>query len=125
MGNKTYVDDRGYLRFKDTKKFVHRWKAEKKYGKLPKGMEVHHLDSDKMNNSFDNLLLLSKEDHYLLQEYYKKNIKHEGMIEMNSWARYLLLGIAILQIPLVWAAFVTQILTAIGLFIVYAGTSKH
>ncbi len=121
--NKTYVDDIGYLRFKDTNKLVHRWVAEKKYGKEAiKGMEIHHIDGEKTNNNKDNLILLMKEDHYLLQEYEKENIRPEGMIEIKSWARYLLFGIIVLQMPFFWTPYITQFLTIMGVLIVYSGT---
>ena len=32
MGEKTELNDQGYLVFKDSGKLVHRWKAAKKYG---------------------------------------------------------------------------------------------
>jgi hypothetical protein len=51
-----YTDNKGYKRFNDSDKSVHRWAAEKKLGrKLRNGEVVHHKDRDKTNNSFGNL----------------------------------------------------------------------
>lgn len=52
----TYIDSKGYVRFKDTHKYVHRWAAEKKLGRrLRSGEVVHHIDRDKTNNHPSNL----------------------------------------------------------------------
>ncbi|MBL0073969.1 MAG: HNH endonuclease [Bacteroidetes bacterium] len=52
----TYTDKKGYKRFKDSNKPVHRSEAEKKLGRKLKPKEVvHHKDRDKTNNSFRNL----------------------------------------------------------------------
>lgn len=53
---KTYIDERGYARFKDTDMLVHRYVAEKKENrKLRNGEVVHHIDRNKLNNHPDNL----------------------------------------------------------------------
>ena len=63
--SKTYIDGRGYLRFNDSKKHVHRWVAEKYVvgRKLRSGEVVHHIDGDKLNNDPDNLEVMSKSEH--------------------------------------------------------------
>jgi hypothetical protein len=59
MGRKTFTDSRGYLRFKDSGKLVHRWKAEKKLGrKLRPGEVVHHKNKFKSDNRYSNLEVL-------------------------------------------------------------------
>ncbi|MEO8147345.1 MAG: HNH endonuclease [Bacteroidia bacterium] len=56
MFSDTYRDDKGYERYKDSGKSVHRYMAEKKLGrKLRDGEVVHHKDRNKTNNSKDNL----------------------------------------------------------------------
>lgn len=56
MKNKTYIDKRGYRRYSDSNKLVHRQVAEKKLGRaLRKGEVVHHKDRNKLNNSPNNL----------------------------------------------------------------------
>ncbi len=66
----THIDDKGYRVFNDSGRYVHRWKGETKYGKEKiKGKDIHHIDSDKTNNQYSNLILLNKEDHYNLTQY--------------------------------------------------------
>ena len=56
MPRKTYRDVRGYLRFIDSGKLVHRWKAEKMLGrKLKPGEVVHHESKIKTDNRYANL----------------------------------------------------------------------
>ncbi|MDB5226564.1 MAG: hypothetical protein JWN78_757 [Bacteroidota bacterium] len=53
---KTYIDEKGYLRFISSNRPVHQWMAEKKLGRKLKSKEVvHHIDRNKLNNSMDNL----------------------------------------------------------------------
>jgi hypothetical protein len=60
MASKTYIDNDGYYRFRDTYKLVHRWVMEKNIGRKLKPTEViHHRDGNKRNNSIDNLELFS------------------------------------------------------------------
>ena len=52
----TFVDERGYERFADSGKSVHRWAAKKKLGReLYPGEVVHHKNRDKLDNSRENL----------------------------------------------------------------------
>ena len=97
-----YTDGDGYQRFKDSNKYVHHWQANKKYPGVDfKGMEIHHLDGDKTNNKQDNLILLTKQDHYLLHEQEKKvNAKYH---KVNEWA-----------VTFVWALILFIIQTLIG-----------
>ncbi|MGM5483762.1 MAG: HNH endonuclease signature motif containing protein [Nanobdellota archaeon] len=99
MNKKTYKDKNGYLRFSDSNMLVHRWKATKKYGKEKiNGKEIHHLDGNKENNNFDNLVIVEKQDHYNIGTntiYNNKKIK--------LWAYYGLWGILISQIYNIFA----------------------
>ena len=61
--SKTYIDENGYFRFKDSNKLVHRWVAEKYIGPIPHGHVVHHIDRNKLNNNVDNLEIMSQEEH--------------------------------------------------------------
>jgi len=66
---KTKINEEGYPVFLDSGKLVHRWRAEKKYGKeVVEKAEIHHIDGDKKNNQDSNLLLVSKEDHYHIHQ---------------------------------------------------------
>lgn len=56
------VSGRGYI-CKGAQRY-HRIMAEQILGrKLKKGEVVHHIDENKLNNSFDNLIVLSRSDH--------------------------------------------------------------
>lgn len=68
----------------DGKKWLHQYVYEKERGVIPKGFEVHHENRDKDDNTIDNLILLSAEDHKKMHneyktsnpERYKKQCKH-------------------------------------------------
>jgi hypothetical protein len=58
-----YTDNKGYKRFKDSNKPVHRWAAEKKLGrKLKKGEVVHHKNRNKKDNSSGNLYVFKNQE---------------------------------------------------------------
>lgn len=67
MGNKTYIDKKGYLRFNDSDKLVHRWMAynkiykpnKRKYSMGFRNYQVHHKDGNKLNNSYENLQVVT------------------------------------------------------------------
>lgn len=61
---KIVTDRKGYKRFSDSKKLVHRWAAEKKVGgKIGKGRVVHHKDGNKSNFRTSNLQVMSRSKH--------------------------------------------------------------
>lgn len=56
MGKKTYKDRNGYIRFKNSKKLVHRWVVEKRIGrKLKSHEDVHHRNRNRSDNQPSNL----------------------------------------------------------------------
>jgi len=66
----------GYVRVLGTRnpKLEHREKAEKAMGKsLPKGVVVHHIDTDKKNNANTNLLVCTDSYHKELHARMKKH----------------------------------------------------
>jgi len=75
--SKTYIDDNGYPRFKDSDKPVHRSVAEIKLGRpLKRGEVVHHKNRNKQDNSFGNLeVFSSQEKHWGV---HKKDAKKHG-----------------------------------------------
>lgn len=64
MSRKTYIDNRGYRRFKNSGILVHRWIVGKVFGRESlRGNVVHHIDGNKLNNSPDNLIPMSWSRH--------------------------------------------------------------
>ena len=93
----TYIDNKsGYRRFSDSGNFVHIWKAKRKYNLIDLGgKEVHHIDGNKLNNNEDNIILLTKGDHYLLHQHLKKFCEYS----IKPWALISLIIAAALPIP--------------------------
>ena len=59
---------------KDGKKiFVHKRVAEKRYGKIPEGFIIHHIDKNKDHNWKENLMLIHRKDHWRIHT--KKNLE--------------------------------------------------
>ena len=62
---KTYLDEHGYYRFKDSNKLVHRWVVEKHLGyPLPSGSVVHHRNKNKRDNRLKNLKVFSSQEEH-------------------------------------------------------------
>lgn len=61
------ITKKGYVRkfYKEfgKQRFEHCVVWEKHYGKIPKGMQVHHKDGNKLNNNIDNLILVDAMTH--------------------------------------------------------------
>jgi len=62
-----YIDERGYARFKDTNKLVHRHVAEKYivHRKLRQDEDVHHKNRNKLDNRMENLEVKNHDAHML------------------------------------------------------------
>ncbi|MDD3003271.1 MAG: HNH endonuclease signature motif containing protein [Patescibacteria group bacterium] len=67
---KTYLDPKGYLRFKDSNILVHRYVASKHLGRRLRFDEVvHHRDGNKRNNRPDNLYVCTQTEHQAIHFY--------------------------------------------------------
>lgn len=74
---KTYIDDSGYRRFKNSNKLVHRWVMEKYINrKLSYEEVVHHIDGDKQNNKPNNLKLFANQEEH--NQYHLDCLKNHG-----------------------------------------------
>ena len=70
MGN-TYINGKGYPKFKDSGKPVHRVVAENKIGRgLREHEVVHHKDGDKTNFRKENLRVTSRSHHSKMHSKY-------------------------------------------------------
>lgn len=80
--NKTYIDERGYLRFKDTNRLVHRWVMEKYLGiKLRQHQIVHHINGNKLDNRPENLRVILEPSSWELHN----NIHNKQKRETGNW----------------------------------------
>lgn len=65
-------------------RFTHSMVSHAIYGKLPKGSVTHHIDHSKTNNSPENLIQLTNEEHY---EWHTSALNSEnGHPFANAWA---------------------------------------
>ena len=62
---KTSIHKNGYAYFKNM--YIHIIQAHTNYG-YKKGMDIHHLDENKLNNSLSNLVYLSKSEHNIIHK---------------------------------------------------------
>jgi hypothetical protein len=62
---KTRENSSGYRQYNsgDGWAYTHRTVAEKAYGEIPDGYQVHHINSNKLDNRPENLQVLSREQH--------------------------------------------------------------
>jgi len=73
----TYIDEQGYQRYNETNRLVHRtiaWKYiysanRTKYPLRFSEYQVHHIDGDKRNNKWNNLELVTEDEHEEKQGY--------------------------------------------------------
>lgn len=87
---KTYKDESGYVRFKDSHIPLHRYVVEKKLGRpLRDGEVVHHKNRNKSDNSMGNLWVFRNQDehdrvHRLDAERYGKTASYQGFRRRQS-----------------------------------------
>lgn len=68
----------GYLKFSHEGKetYVHRYEWETHRGSIPEGFHVHHIDGDRLNNSLDNLELITESDHH---KYHDRELQRDSI----------------------------------------------
>ncbi len=62
--------------------YEHREEAARKYGDLPEGFVVHHIDGNKLNNRWSNLILIHRKDHFRI--HVKKDLEVKNTQANNS-----------------------------------------
>lgn len=71
---------KGYIRYQKDElgklRFEHCIVWEKHNGKIPAGMQIHHIDFNKTNNDIKNLLLVTPTDH---KRYHSECILKDGV----------------------------------------------
>ncbi len=81
--SKVYIDKKGYKRFKDSGKLVHRRVMERKLGfRLRKDVVVHHINGIKTDNRFENLQLMTKKEHFKHHVTRKENANFRALVEV-------------------------------------------
>lgn len=60
-----FIKNTGHLKLRNGKT-IHRMVWEYYNGKIPEGYVIHHKDENKLNNSIDNLQLLTRKEHKIL-----------------------------------------------------------
>jgi intein/homing endonuclease len=75
MPLETKVNSKGYMRILHPERplnsrweYVYNLVARCKFGSYEKGMSIHHIDEDKLNDKWDNLQLLTKAEHFRLHQ---------------------------------------------------------
>ncbi|MFH1377025.1 MAG: HNH endonuclease [Candidatus Woesearchaeota archaeon] len=106
----------GYPVWKNSQEYVHKTQAEKHIRKLEENEVVHHVDGDKLNFDKDNLIILSKNDHWKVS----KRLNKEGNLnKANLLIFFLVLALLLIKYPNNedWGIFSIGILIIIGLLI--------
>ena len=109
-------DEKGYLRFRDSRKLVHRWVMEKHLNRrLERGEIVHHKDGNRQNNDLENLQLLTAKEHYKihvvprLQERIEAGIKEKLIPQLQAeTAKAITIGFAAAGAVLFIAGLITK-----------------
>jgi hypothetical protein len=90
----TRDDKTGYYLNSTIRKRLHRVVWENEVGKIPAGMDIHHMDGNKANNAIENLQLLTKAEHNSFhakkrhrdnREWTLANLKNNALPKAVEW----------------------------------------
>lgn len=92
QGERYYLH-KGERYYKKGDRFLHHDVWKHYHGEIPKGMEIHHVDGDVKNNSIENLVCLTREEHNAIHHdevvarmSSEKQIKHLAAIREDAKA---------------------------------------
>lgn len=82
-----YIPQRGWVK-------EHHWVWEQHNGNVPKGMILHHIDGNRLNNKLDNLELMNPKEHGIIhfehtKQYLEKNWDRAKDAKRNSKGQFI------------------------------------
>lgn len=84
---KNIINGYEYVSIDGKYKLVHRFMWSTFYGKIPKGMEIDHIDTDRLNNNINNLRLVTPKENRnnpTTIEKYKQANKNKGAVRIRN-----------------------------------------
>lgn len=80
-GHMFFRNKDGYYR--DGRTTLHRYKYEKKYGKIFSCFHLHHIDGNKFNNCLSNLVMLTFQEHLEMHKLMRRKKMYEKQMVLN------------------------------------------
>jgi hypothetical protein len=69
--------------FRNGRTTLHRYKYEKKFGAILPSFHLHHIDGNKFNNRFDNLELLSSQQHCTIHKEMRREALFKNQLTLD------------------------------------------